>query len=123
MTFSEMLEKVKSNLKIKDDTRDLSISDVILEVCDYCNLDQEKLPERLEPFIRKKVKAKKDMLLADLYEAVKGTGYQQDIASIKEGDGSITYATGGSNSREGIYGLSDADKTVLRRYRRMRGYV
>lgn len=117
MTFSEMLEKVKSNLKIKDDTRDLSISDVILEVCDYCNLDQEKLPERLEPFIRKKVKDAMD------YEAVKGTGYQQDIASIKEGDGSITYATGGSNSREGIYGLSDADKAVLRRYRRLRGYV
>ena len=109
MTFSEMLEKVKSNLKIKDDTRDLSISDVILEVCDYCNLDQEKLPERLEPFIRKKVKDAMD------YEAVKGTGYQQDIASIKEGDG--------SNSREGVYGLSDADKTVLRRYRRLRGYV
>ena len=65
MTFSEMLEKVKSNLKIKDDTRDLSISDVILEVCDYCNLDQEKLPERLEPFIRKKVKDAID------YEAVK----------------------------------------------------
>ena len=117
MTFSEMLEKVKNNLKIKDDTRDLSISDVILEVCDYCNLSKEKLPEHLEPFIRKKVKDAMD------YEAVKGTGDQQDIASIKEGDGSITYATGGSNSREGIYGLSDADKTVLRRYRRLRGYV
>ena len=91
MTFSEMLEKVKSNLKIEDDTRDLNISDVILSVMDY--------------------------------ETVKGTGYQQDIASIKEGDGSITYATDGSNSREGVYGLSDADKTVLRRYRRLRGYV
>lgn len=54
MTFSEMLEKVKSNLKIEDDTRDLNISDVILSVCDYCNMDQDKLPERLEPFIRKK---------------------------------------------------------------------
>ena len=46
MTFSEMLEKVKSNLKIEDDTRDLNISDVILSVCDYCNMDQDKLPER-----------------------------------------------------------------------------
>ena len=117
MTSSEMLEKVKSNLKIEDDTRDLNISDVILSVCDYCNMDQDKLPERLEPFIRKKVKGVMD------YETVKGTGYQQDIASIKEGDGSITYATDGSNSREGVYGLSDADKTVLRRYRRLRGYV
>ena len=117
MTFSEMLEKVKSNLKIEDDTRDLNISDVILSVCDYCNMDQDKLPERLEPFIRKKVKGVMD------YETVKGTSYQQDIASIKEGDGSITYATDGSNCREGVYGLSDADKTVLRRYRRLRGYV
>ena len=89
MTFSEMLEKVKSNLKIEDDTRDLNISDVILSVCDYCNMDQDKLPERLEPFIRKKVKGVMD------YETVKGTGYQQDIASIKEGDGGITYATDG----------------------------
>lgn len=54
MTFSEMLEKVKSNLKIKDDTRDLNISDVILSVCGYCNMDQDKLPERLEPFTVKK---------------------------------------------------------------------
>ena len=117
MTFSEMLEKVKSNLETEYCARDLNISDVILSVCDYCNMDQDKLPERLEPFIRKKVKDVMD------YEAVKGTGYQQDIASIKEGDGSITYATSGSNSREGIYGLSDADKTALRRYRRLRGYV
>ena len=117
MTFSEMLEKVKLNLKIEDDTRDLRICDIILSVCDYCNLEQDKLPELLEPFIRKKVK---DVMN---YETAKGTGYQQDIASIKEGDGSITYATSGSNSREGIYGLSDADKTVLRRYRRLRGYA
>lgn len=54
---------------------------------------------------------------------VKGTGYQQDISSIKEGDGSITYSTNGSNSREGIYGLSDTDKSVLRRFRRLRGYA
>ena len=71
----------------------------------------------MEPFVRKKIKIMID------YETAKGTGYQQDIASIKEGDGSITYATGGSNSRDGIYGLSDADKTILRRFRRLRGYV
>ena len=117
MTFSEMLEKVKNNLKIKDDTRDLDISDVILSACEFCHLNRDELPELLEPFIRKKVK-----VLID-YEAAKGTGYQQDISGIKEGDGSITYATGGSNSRDGIYGLSDADKTVLRRFRRLRGYA
>ena len=53
MTSSEMLEKVKSNLKLEDDTRNLDISDVILSVCDYCNLSQEELPDLLEPIIRK----------------------------------------------------------------------
>lgn len=116
MTKSEMLIAVKNNLKLQDDTRDLDISDVILSICDYCNLDPDCLPELLEPVIRKKVKGIID------YEVVKGTGYQQDISAIKEGDGSITYATGGSNSRDGIYGLSDADKSGLRRFRRLRGY-
>ena len=51
MTSSEMLEKVKSNLKLEDDARDLDISDVILSVCDYCNLSQEELPDLLEPII------------------------------------------------------------------------
>ena len=117
MTLSEMRETVKENLKLTDDTRDLDISDVIFNVCDYCNLNQNELPELLEPYIRKKVKGIIN------YETVKGTGYQQYIASIKEGDGSVTYVTGGSNSREGIYGLTDADKTALRRFRRLRGYV
>lgn len=116
MTKSKMLIAVKNNLKLQDDTRDLDISDVILSICDYCNLDPDCLPELLEPVIRKKVKGIID------YEAVKGTGYQQDISAIKEGDGSITYATGGSNGRDGIYGLSDADKSSLRRFRRLRGY-
>ena len=67
MTSSEMLEKVKSNLKLEDDTRNLDISDVILSVCDYCNLSQEELPDLLEPIIRKKVKGIIE------YEIVKGT--------------------------------------------------
>jgi hypothetical protein len=99
MTKSEMLIAVKNNLKLQDDTRDLDISDVIFSICDYCNLNPDCLPELLEPIIRKKVKGIID------YEAVRGTGYQQDISAIKEGDGSITYATGGSNS--GWYLWSD----------------
>ena len=53
MTKSEMLITVKNNLKLQDDTRDLDISDVILSICDYCNLDPDCLPELLEPVIRK----------------------------------------------------------------------
>ena len=70
MTLSEMRETVKENLKLTDDTRDLDISDVIFNVCDYCNLNQNELPELLEPYIRKKVKGIIN------YETVKGTGYQ-----------------------------------------------
>ena len=103
MTKTEMLEVVKANLNIDDDMRDLGISDVILHVCDYCNLNQDDIPDLLEPFVRKKFKGIID------YEAVK--------------DGTITYATGSGNSREGIYELSDSDKMALRRFRRLRGYA
>ena len=115
MVKEDMLQLIKDNLKLQTEDYDLVIMDFIQETGTYCNL--EELPEALEPFVRKKIKGIID------YEAFKGPGYQQEIASIKEGDGSITYATGGSNSREGIYGLSDADKTVLRRYRRLRGHA
>lgn len=117
MTESEMLAAVKNKLKIEDDTQDLTISDVILLVCEYCNINTEMIPDALERIIRKKVKGIMD------YEAVSGDGFAQDIASIKEGDGTITYVTSGANSREDIYGLSDSDKTALRLYRRLRGYV
>ena len=99
MTAAEMSELVKQNLKIEDGTRDPDISDVIFSICDFCNLDPGCIPEILEPVVRKKVKGIMD------YEEANGSGYQQDIASIKEGDGSITYVTDGANSREDIYGL------------------
>ncbi len=117
MTASEMLETVKKNLKIKDDSQDLAISDVILAVCDYCNLSQECIPDILEPVIRKKMKGILD------YEEANGTGYQPEVASIKEGDGTITWAQTEGNTKATIYGLSDGDKAALRRHRRLRGYV
>lgn len=117
MTESEMLNNVKQNLKIEDNTQDLTISDVILLVCEYCNISTDEIPDALERFVRKKVKGIMD------YETVAGSGFSQDIASIKEGDGTITYATSGANGKEGIYGLSDSDKAALRLYRRLRGYV
>lgn len=117
MTASEMLETVKKNLKIEDDSQDLVISDVILAVCDYCNLSQECIPDILEPIIRRKIKGIVD------YEAANGTGYQPEVASIKEGDGTITWAQTEGNTKASIYGLSDSDKAALRRHRRLRGYV
>lgn len=117
MTISEMKTVVKNNLGIKDDTRDILIFDVILLVCDYCNLDQESIPNILEPVIRKKVKGIID------YEAANGTGYRPEVASIKEGDGSITWSQTDGNTKASIYSLTESDKKGLRRHRRLRGYV
>lgn len=115
MTKEEMLLKVKSNLKLKDDTQDLAISDVIQDTCTYCNL-QNRLPEEMEPIIRRKVKTIMD------YEAANGAGYAREIQSIKEGDGTITYAQTDGNTRATIYGLGREDKAQLRRFRRLKGY-
>lgn len=117
MTKSEMVTMIKHNLILADGTCELAISDAVLMVCSYCNIPMNDIPEELEPFIRKKVKGILD------YEAVNGTGYQPEVASIKEGDGSITWAQTDGNTKASIYGLSDSDKKDLRRFRRLRGYA
>ena len=119
MTKTEMADLVKKNLKIKDDNRDLAISDVIDNVIIYCNLNENCIPSLLEPFVRKKVS---DIIK---YEEANGTEYHKDIASIKEGDGTITFVTGDSATSEAdvLYGLNSADKTRLQAFRRLRGYV
>lgn len=117
MTSEEMLIKVKSNLQLGDDKRDLTISDVITDVCEYCNLCPDHIPNELEPFIRKKVKGIID------YETAMGTGYRPELESLKEGDGSITWAQTDGNTKASICGLSETDKKALRRHRRLRGYV
>lgn len=117
MTSEGMKALVKDNLNIQDDTRDLLISDVILDIRTYCNLPADGLPKELEPVVRRKVKGIVD------YEIVNGDGYHPEVASIKEGDGTITWAQTDGNTRASIYGLSEADKTLLRRFRRFRSYV
>lgn len=111
MSIEEMLTKVKQNLKITDDSKDLIITDVIQEVLNYCNLNEPHA--ELEHFIRRKAKTILD------YEAENGANAVFDVKSIKEGDTSITYYTD-EVSRETIYGLSDQDKLILARYRRLR---
>ena len=117
MTKSEVVAVIKQNLVLADGTGDLTISDAILMVCSYCNIPSDNIPEELEPFIRKKVKGILD------YEAVNGTEYHPEVASIKEGDGSITWAQTDGNTKASIYNLNDSDKKGLRRYRRLRGYA
>lgn len=111
MTLDEMKNKVKTNLGIEGDSKDLIISDIIQEVLNYCNISD--IPEALEPFIRKKVKTIIN------YENENGTETVFDVKSIKEGDTSITYNTD-EVSRETIYGLSEKDKAILKRFRRLR---
>ena len=117
MNRKEMLQTVKQNLRLGTEDHDLIISDLILTVCDYCNLDPDCVPDILAPFVRKKAKGIID------YEAVEGNGYNPEIASIKEGDGSITWAQTEGNTKASIYGLSESDKAGLRRHRRLRGYA
>lgn len=111
MTQDEMKSKIKANLNIDNDDKDLIISDAIQEVMNYCNLNE--LTEALESFIRKKVQTIIN------YEKENGTETVFDVKSIKEGDTSITYNTD-EVSRETIYGLSDRDKKVLQQFRRLR---
>ena len=111
MTIDELKSKVKENLKIADNGKDLIISDVIQEVVNYCNL--KELPDALEPFIRKKVQTIIN------YEKENGTDNVFDVKSIREGDTSTTYNVE-QVSRETIYGLSKEDKVALRRFRRLR---
>lgn len=112
VTQDEMKTKVKTNLKITGDDKDLIISDVIQEVINYTN--RQELPEALEPFVRKKVKGIID------YEAENGAASVFDVKSIKEGDTSITYNVDDKTSKETIYGLSDRDKKTLSQFRRLR---
>ncbi len=107
-----MLDIIKTNLKIEDDSKDLIISDVIQEAKNYCNL--KELPLELEPFIRKKVRT----IIA--YENENGENSVFDVKSIKEGDTSITYNVDENFNRDTIYGLSELDKKALRTFRRTR---
>lgn len=117
ITQEVMINTIKSNLQIMDNSQDIVIIDTILAVIDYCNLHPQKLPLAIEPFLRRKTKGIMD------YEAAYGSGYVAEVQSIKEGDGSITYALTDGNTKSSIYGLSDTDKKELRRHRRLRGYV
>lgn len=112
MTTDELVAKVKENLNIAGDTKDLIISDVIQDAINYCNL--KELPKEIEPYIRKKVKRIID------YEAENGTSSVFDVKTIKEGDTSITYNVDEKTSKETIYGLSDRDKKTLQTFRRTR---
>ncbi|MDF2907470.1 MAG: Bacteriophage family, putative packaging [Herbinix sp.] len=111
MLSVDLIKLVKANLKITNTSRDLDISDLILEAQSFCNIAE--LPATLEPWLRKKVKTIIN------YEAESGTDAVFDVKSIHEGDTTTTYNVD-QVSKETIYGLSEADKAILRRYRGLR---
>ncbi len=117
MDKDKMLNTIKTNLRLETADYDLMISDIILLACDYCNIPTDCIPDGLEPMLRKKAKGIID------YEAAVGVGYRPEVASIKEGDGSITWAQTEGNTKASIYGLNESDKKALRQYRRLRGYA
>lgn len=112
MTAEEMAGRVKRNLRLDTDDHDLRIRDIIQEVCDYCNLPLEYLPDGLEPFVRVKVQG----MIA--FEKEKGDGYQAEVASISEGDTSVSFVQSSENMREYVCRLNEADRNRLNRYRR-----
>lgn len=117
MTKEELLKTVKENGTINTNDHDEKIIDVIEMVILYCNINPNRIPDGVEPIVRRKVKTQ------IAYEEANGMGYQKEIASIKEGDGQITYASSGGSERENIYNLNNLDKQLLKTFRRLRGYA
>lgn len=115
MDKGTMLSTIKSNLRLDTSDYDLTIDDLINDVCSYCNLNHSCIPDDLESVVRRKVKGIMD------YEAANGTGYIKDVSSIKEGDGTVTFAAGAT--KDAVYNWSSRDFVTLKRYRRLRGYV
>ncbi len=110
MTKQEMLDLVKENLEITDETLDLIISDVIQDAMNYCNV--KEIPIEMEIYIRKKVKSIIE------FESKAESG-DKEISSISEGDTSITYVSNKS-SIESVYDLNKDDKKALQAFRRLR---
>lgn len=108
MTAAEMKRAVESNLGLYPGEKELLVSDVILSVCDYCNLHPERIPDVLEQVVRKKVKGIID------YEAANGSGYHPEVASLKEGDGTITWAQTKGIPRQAFMSLMQAIKRLLK---------
>lgn len=114
MNRQELMVLVKSHLRLDTEDYDLVIFDLIQEICDYCNLDRDEIPEELETYIRKKVKGVVD------YEREHGSGFQQKVSSITEGSTTVSFLHSDEDSRSYICELNDANKKLLNRYRKLR---
>lgn len=115
MTKSEMLIAVKNNLKLQDDTRDLDISDVIFSICDYCNLNPDCFLNCWNQLSGKKSKG--SLIMRQSEEPDTSRIYQPSKKAME-----VLPMPQAAVTADGIYGLTDADKSSLRRFRRLRGY-
>ncbi len=112
MDKATTIATVKANLNITGTDRDLLIGDIWQNTVNYIN--QEGVPEELEPFIRAKTKGVID------YETSFGTGQVLDVASQTEGECSWTYNVSGTSSRDSVYGFSTSDFGKLNAFRKLR---
>lgn len=114
MDREEMTQQVKENLRLDTEDHDLRILDVIQAVCDYCNLSPLCIPGTLESFVRQKVQRILD------YEKSNGPGCRPAVASISEGDVTVSFAQSLENSWAAVSELNARDKQCLNRYRKLR---
>lgn len=105
-----MLEQIKIVLGITDTSKDnlinYHIKNISNEVMNYCNI--KAIPTNLESFIQNKV------ISIFRYESNENKG----IKSMVEGDVKLEFAIENNGADTMVYSLNDADKKVLRNFRR-----
>lgn len=111
MDKPSLVEKVKKNLKLTDDSQDMVINDIVQLAGNYCNITD--YPDGIEPVVRRKAKQVID------YEVQFGANTSVDVKSVKSGDTSITYNMDEGSAHDTIYNLTKADKVSLKAFRRV----
>ncbi len=118
-----LLDRVKFIMKITDDSRDAEIQycidEITTSVLAYCN--QITLEKEMESFVVNKVAT---MIGCNFSFSKCSTESNRKIASISRGGMSITYADSKNEGGESGYSnsliLSEEEKKILKKYRRLR---
>lgn len=118
-----LLDRVKFIMKITDDSRDAEIQyyldEVTTSVLAYCNKDI--LEKEMESLVVNKVAT---MIGGNFSFSQGSTESNRKIASISRGGMSITYADstteGGNSGYSNSLMLSEEEKKILKKYRRIR---
>ena len=105
-----MLEQIKIVLCITDTSKDnlinYYINSISSEIMNYCNL--KSIPTSLESFIQNKV------ISIFRFESNEYKG----LKSLTEDDVKLEFAIENNGAETMVYSLNDADKKILRNFRR-----